>query len=81
MEEGKAIQDYLKKKTGQKTVPNIFISRFTSLKYLAPFSFLLCRQKTHRWYVELSFHLLGLGQFMHIQALMPLFSCTRRGNL
>jgi Glutaredoxin len=45
MEEGKAIQDYLKKKTGQKTVPNIFISRFTPLKYLALFSFLLLQTK------------------------------------
>jgi hypothetical protein len=45
MEEGKDIQDYLKKKTGQKTVPNIFISRFTPLIYLAFFSFMLLQTK------------------------------------
>lgn len=52
MEEGDDIQGYLQSKTGQRTVPNVFISayyiRFRVYNNLN-YSLYLFRAKAHRW--------------------------------
>lgn len=34
IEDGSAIQDYLQEKTGQRTVPNIFISEYSAYMFI-----------------------------------------------
>ena len=51
MEEGDDIQGYLQSKTGQRTVPNVFISAYfiRFRVYNNPNHFMYFRAKAYRW--------------------------------